>query len=174
MPRNAGSGWLAHAQTGAWFSAVGVTLKGMPEARFEFDERAFPILVVTCPPSCSDQEFKAFLERTGALYSRGQKFVQVFDCMQGGAVSARQRGWQADFNKKYDAQIREMNLGMAFAMSSAMTRGVLTAILWLSPLPCPHAVRSDVAQAIEWAQGQLREGGVDAPSHPVYSVSQNP
>ena len=45
--------------------------------------------------------------------------------------------------------------GYAFVIDSAVVRGILTAILWLAPMPAPHVVVSTVEEGERWLREKL-------------------
>ena len=55
------------------------------------------------------------------------------------------------------------SLGTGFVITSALIRGVLTAILWMAPVPGGHRVFSSYDEAESWALEQLRAAGLTAP-----------
>jgi hypothetical protein len=61
----------------------------------------------------------------------------------------------AEWMKGYDALIRERTVGCAFVLPSALQRGILTAILWIQPMACPHTIVGTLDEALEWTRGKL-------------------
>lgn len=43
----------------------------------------------------------------------------------------------------------------AFVLASPLVRGLLTAILWISPMPAPHEIVATVAEAEAWLNERL-------------------
>lgn len=115
---------------------------------------------VTFSGTVDDKEFESYLSTYGRVLQRGGKRVVVLDATHAGAPTASQRKRQAEWQKENAALLGVRVLGFAFAIDSAVIRGALTAILWLSPLPAPHYVASSAREALLWAEGTLEKHGL--------------
>ena len=51
-------------------------------------------------------------------------------------------------------------VGNAFVISNPLVRGVLTAILWLQPLPSDYIVVGTLKEAEAWCMKKLTEAGI--------------
>lgn len=116
-----------------------------------------PIFMVHYEGLLPDDGFRDYLaqvERT--LYGpEGKKRVLIHDARAAGPSPPTQRKMQAEWLKKHDARLREITLGSVFVIDSTLVRGILTAILWLQPLPMPHEVCSSVEEGLDWALKRL-------------------
>ena len=83
--------------------------------------------------------------------------------MRAGGTPPTQRKRQAEWQREHERAIREYSLGTAFAISSALVRGDLTAIFWVQPLPNPYFIAVSLAEAERWALAQLAAAGLRAP-----------
>jgi len=130
--------------------------------RVTIDLSFMPIFMVVHEGVLTDREFKDYLrdvERT--LYGPDAKMrVLVQDARTSGQVPAIQRKMQADWLKQHEARLRDLTLGSAFVIDSALVRGLLTAILWLQPLPMPHEVCATIEGALDWADTKLKDRGL--------------
>jgi hypothetical protein len=70
------------------------------------------------------------------------------------------------------AQTKANTLGCVFVLDSVFSRGALTAILWLQPMPCPHAVVSNMDAALEKASQWLAAEGLTIPPVPNEPMRQ--
>ena len=130
---------------------------------FSFDESRLPLLVVTFVGESTDAEFDAYLARMTQMVRRGSRYGVLFDARAAARPTPRQRQKQADWMKEYAPSLRANNAGIAFVIESAVVRGALTAILWLSPMPTSHNVVATVAQAEEWLAQLLANEGLSFP-----------
>ncbi|HJL17482.1 MAG TPA: hypothetical protein RMH99_17565 [Sandaracinaceae bacterium LLY-WYZ-13_1] len=130
----------------------------------DIDTSRFPVVDVTFHGQVSDEQFADYLERMTEVATRREKNVVIIDASRAGATPPTQRKMQADWLKKHEATLERHSLGTAFIITSRMIRGILTAILWLSPMPGDHAVVSTYVEAEDWAFERLWEAGIEPPA----------
>ncbi|MEP7126108.1 MAG: hypothetical protein ABJE95_34565 [Byssovorax sp.] len=130
----------------------------------EVDESRFPLLVVSFHGVVSDEKFDAYLATITRRLRRRDRYVTLVDATRAGHIPATQRKKQADWQRSHTELLRTHNLGTAFALSSPMIRGFLTAIFWMQALPSPHHVAATRAEAEGWALECLRRHGLCIPA----------
>jgi hypothetical protein len=133
----------------------------------EVDLRRWPVIVFAFHGLVSADEFDEYLQALEHILDRGTKHVGVVVGGADHALDASLVRRQAAWIKQHEARMRYQSLGVAFALDSPMMRGVLRAILWLAPLPQPHAVFPSRSQAMTWACARLQEAGVVFPRRAV-------
>lgn len=74
-----------------------------------------------------------WLENMQQADAEGRQLVLLVDGRESNGMSAGQRKVTVDFAEQHDALIRRVCAGQALVLSSAIQRGVLTAILWIKP-----------------------------------------
>jgi hypothetical protein len=115
-----------------------------------------PVQLVCCTlvGMQSDRGLDAWLDEYEALLTaardRGYKLVELLDISRAAPLTAKQRRTQADWNSAHEALMQQALLGVCFVASSVVMRGVITAVLWLKPMPVPHAVCAEIDQAVQW------------------------
>lgn len=114
-----------------------------------------PVYIVTFTGKVEDHEFRAHLVALSQLIERVGSRALVYDARLAQPAPASQRHMQAEWMKRYEAEIRRGTAGIAFVVPSALVRGALTAVLWLQPLPCPHMVTANFEGGFRWAHQQL-------------------
>ena len=134
---------------------------------FRFDDSRFPLVVVTFSGSLGDDDFEAYLARMSGLLARRSKNVTLLDARAADSPSARQRAKQADWLKANRETLQQYSLGTVFVISSAMVRGALTAILWMSPMPAGHTVVGTLEEGEHWAYERMVAAGVPLPPPPA-------
>ena len=112
----------------------------------------------------SDKHIVEHLEeyRLLLLEARGQghKLVDILDIRDAAPPTAKQRRMQGEWNTEYEALMRQTLVGFTFVVSSTVMRGIITAIMWIKPLPVPTAVFTQLEDAIAWGFERLGEEGV--------------
>ena len=128
-------------------------------AAIEFDDSRWPLVVVTFRGEITDAEFNAYLKALERNLERCEKSrvktAILFDTENGGASNAAQRKAQSEWIKKHFQHSAKWCVGYAFAIPSAIVRGMLQAIFWLSPMPSEHIVVKTRAEAELWLSSRL-------------------
>lgn len=127
----------------------------------EFDDTQWPLVIVTFEGVSTEPEFDDYLRRMSGYLARKETIATVLDATRAGPTPPTQRRKQAEWMRENEAVLRRQSAGTAFVISSAVVRGVLTAILWLQPIPQEHVVVATRAEGIRWAREQLRKRGVN-------------
>lgn len=82
-------------------------------------------------------ERQRFIE--SALHDR-RRVAIVFDASRSGERSATQRLEWARWIERHHRTISRFVAGCAFVVPNPLVRGIVTAVSWLRPLPCPHTL----------------------------------
>jgi hypothetical protein len=124
------------------------------------DLSRYPLVVVTFVGLATEAEFDAYLAAmTKMINERKQKNVVILDATQSGRSPPSQRKKQARWIKEHEHLLRAYSFGTAFVITSALVRGVLTAIFWVQPLPNDYTIVATLEEAERWAAAKLRDGG---------------
>ena len=114
-----------------------------------------PLILVTYYGAASNDQYAAYLEELTKITQRNQhnrNMVVINDATRWIRSNAEQRRMQADWIAKNTEVLRGRTAGVSFVISSAVVRGGLTAILWLSNMPCPYRVTGTLTESIDWAR----------------------
>ncbi len=128
------------------------------------DTSRHPIVTVRFSGYISEPEFDQYLAAMTNVINRSEKTLTILDARHAIRNPASQRKKQADWLKTHEARLRQYSLGTAFVITSPFVRGVLTAILWLQPLPNDYTVVATLEEAEAWAARQLAAAGIAMPS----------
>jgi hypothetical protein len=127
------------------------------------DEGQWPIIIVRYAETVDESEFDALLacidEKLERAAREGRKIGLIYDNRSNYRASPRVRSKQAAWMKKRAALMRGQLVGVAFVFTSALVRGVLTAVLWLTDMPMPHLVASTMAEAEDWVRKRYDDQG---------------
>jgi hypothetical protein len=133
--------------------------------RLRFDVDVFPVItVVFAEDGCSDEDIEHMIRGFQGVLRRREKFSVIID---GGGLTAipnaRQRARAAEYEREAEAVIRQFNVGSALVVDSALGRGVITALRWISKATAPEAVFATPAEAGRWCIAQLEAARVVVP-----------
>ncbi len=131
------------------------------------DTSRHPIVTVRFSGYISEPEFDQYLAAMTNVINRYEKTLTILDARRAIRNPASQRKKQAEWLKTHEERLRQQSLGTVFVITSPFVRGVLTAILWLQPLPNEYAVVATLEEAEAWAARQLAAAGVAVPSEPA-------
>lgn len=123
--------------------------------RFWLDDSSWPMLVVTLPPTPTDEDLVAYLKQLGTYRQRRQPYVLLIDATYAMSFSPRQRKLQAEHVRQGLPITRIYLKGIAYVAQSAIKRGMITALHWLVTPPAPHDVFATRAQAEPWLMQRL-------------------
>ena len=125
------------------------------------DDGRWPRVYVTWPAEpMADEQFESIVLAISALLERGQRYVLIHDARRAVRPTPKQRAFAAAQQKKDAERTRRLVAGVALAVSSPLTAGVVTAINWIAPPPYPLKTFSTMAAAEAWATERLE--GKDA------------
>jgi hypothetical protein len=134
------------------------------ERVLQVDTSRFPIVVMTVSGRVTPADLQHMMDRYDALLAEGERYFNVV-IQEAGAdgFDAVQRKQIADWQRSREARVKEVNVGSAIVLTSALMRGALTALEWLAPPPTPQRSFSTREEAMEWARASLRQAGIEPP-----------
>jgi hypothetical protein len=112
------------------------------------DESEAPILHLTYPRQTTLAELEKYYEAVGAFLERlDTQVAWLVDCTHIIAANAEQRRYVAEQEAKYKEIQEKYYVASGLYVANAMTRGIITAVFWLSPPPYPYKIFSSRAPA---------------------------
>jgi len=119
----------------------------------------WPVVIMRPPAQLMrDDDFQAYLEwMERYVTTRRIPYAVVNDARLAPPPSANQRKMVAAQMQRLDAYTREYCKGATFVFESALMRGIMTAIFWITKPGYPTEVFGDVGSAVEWCQAQLNQ-----------------
>jgi hypothetical protein len=114
----------------------------------------------TFPKLSSDvelEEFLGVLEANVATQRAPFAWVILADALL--SSTAKQRKMFAAAEARMKEQDKKLCAGTAFVLTSAIARGAITAVYWLSPPVYPYTIVANEAAAVAWCESKLRESG---------------
>ena len=126
-----------------------------------YDISRWPLVIVTLSQlEMSDAELANYLDWMDELFLRGGKFAVLLDYRQAPYLEAKRRQLIGARTKaaleRYPGQL----VAFAFIISSAVQRGIFTAILWMSRSAETTRVFSSLSEGEAWLSSRLRSAGI--------------
>ena len=131
------------------------------------DRRRAPLIRVTLCGTVTDKAFERYLADSDQVIGASMPYVLFYDAAGEATISADQRRRQVAWIRRNDAALRKLCHGAAFYFDSALTRGALTAVLWMEPLPFNHMIVSSRHEGLKWAEDRLRAANIALPPQPA-------
>lgn len=129
--------------------------------RFELDDRYFPLLIVLAPPSFDDESFADLFKFFEGAFRRRSRYALVIDTSAVVSVpSAKQRALISAWEKVNVQETRRWNVGVSLVVTSALVRGVLTALTWIVPAETQRSTVATRRESVDWCCEQLVADGV--------------
>lgn len=126
-----------------------------------------PLLCLRAIGHPNDQELVESLQSiVGLLQDERQlqrRAVIILDLRKAGPLSAPQRRTASEWMKQNKELYKQSILAAVFIIDSPIIRGVLTALLWLSPIELPYEVVGSLDEAVRWAISRFDAARVPIP-----------
>lgn len=100
----------------------------------------------------SDIDLDGFYADLDRLLARRETFATVQDLSGASPLDPKRRKRFAQFLAERAEVIKHYLVCNAIVVDSALTRGFVTAILWVTPSPVPYKVFATRADAIAWCK----------------------
>ncbi|HEX9105168.1 MAG TPA: hypothetical protein VF997_23315 [Polyangia bacterium] len=121
----------------------------------EIDEGAWPLVIFRFRGQASMEELNTYLARQDVLLARKEPMLSLVLAQEAKLWETPVLRRQADWIKQNQELLRRYSLGAALVIQSPIVRGMLKAILWIQPMPQPHAVFPTVEGALRWLREQV-------------------
>jgi len=119
------------------------------------DDSKFPLIVVTFSGHTSDADFETYLRDLTRVSMREGPKAFLFDARASASTPPSQRRRMAQWMMHDMTRARGGFACVAFVFSSAVVRGVLTAIFWLAPMRLRHGIFADIEEANQFCLAQI-------------------
>jgi hypothetical protein len=133
-----------------------------------FTTEHWPIVVLTCGETTTDEEQEAMFRDWEKVFARREPYACITDtrkvCDPG---TAKSRARVAEWSKSVAPEVKRYSLGHALVVNSALVRGALTAINWVHKTPVPEGSFGTMVEAWDFCLSNLSAGGIVVPAHIV-------
>ena len=122
-----------------------------------YDTSRWPIFQARMPvEGMLDHEFDAHVERLTRLLATEKRVGLSVDARDATPLNAKQRAVIAAVHRQAFQRDPNVLAGVAVVLSSAIERGILTAIVWAARTSFPTHAFATPESAFEWLQERLR------------------
>jgi hypothetical protein len=128
--------------------------------RIVLDTSMRPTLVVTFDGEVDDQAFATYIADYRRELDREERYAAILDARRAGLTPSTQRRMQAEMMKEYRDRIASLSVGVCFVIDKPIVRGILTAVLWLQPMPTAHSIEKSLDDAVTWSNARLATAGL--------------
>lgn len=134
-------------------------------AHMKLDETMWPIAVFTLGEATTDDDWRGMFAHYEAFYTRRQLFHAITDASRARSFpTPAQRKLIAELSRDHEPRSRKWCVGGATVLTSAVARGVLTAITWLAPPVYKLTYHATLDEAVDEASRTLQAKGVVVPA----------
>lgn len=111
----------------------------------------------------TDQSLDLYLRESAEDLGRRTVHCVLHDSQTAMGLSAAQRRRMAEHLATHKDAIAQWTSGVAIVTPSAIVRGMITAVNWITGTPCPQRTFSTVAEARTWL-AEVHEAKTHAPA----------
>jgi hypothetical protein len=126
----------------------------------QFDDSAWPLVVLRYPKVIDHDDFMRHLERVVGYVKRREPWGMINDSRGSGHPNAKQRQAIANLYDAHEDSVRGFWRGTAIIFDSSVTVGVVTALTWLRPAPHPFKAFTDYDEGRSWVLSALPPGSI--------------
>ncbi|MCA9578587.1 MAG: STAS/SEC14 domain-containing protein [Polyangiales bacterium] len=124
----------------------------------ETDRSEWPLLVVRWPEGVvTDESLDRYLAESVQDLSRRTVHCVMHDSRTAMGLSAAQRRRMAAHLAQHEHAIRQWTSGVAIVSPSAVIRGMITAVNWITGTPCPQRTFATEPEARAWLRDVHRQ-----------------
>jgi hypothetical protein len=120
------------------------------------DDSAWPLVIDTSSGAATDDDIERYVAAHDRYLARRELYAAVLDARGADQMSAAHRRRVAQWLTEHREELRRYHVALAFVSSSALIRGVLTAIYWLHPPPYPYKMFASLDEAKTWAREMIQ------------------
>ncbi len=134
-------------------------------------EEYWPLVVIRWRAETNDEDIERYIERSLEHLSRAEPHVILHDARMARGLGAAQRKKFAQHIKEHEHAIRAHSAAVAMVSESGLIRGMVTAVGWIFPTPCPQRAFSTLGEATDWLREQLEAKGGHWPAGAVEALT---
>jgi hypothetical protein len=124
---------------------------------FTFDYKHWPICRVKVVGDITEADVRWIVAEFDKYCALGLRWVMIVDCLTARSMGASARSILVNWEKANAVTSASSTNWCAFVFSSAVVRGIFTALAWLGGFPHPVAFYPTLDQAEAAAEQKLKE-----------------
>ncbi len=126
-------------------------------SKIVFDDSRHPLISIVWPPEYTTADVADFVVQAKKLVMNRERIAIINDVLRTRAPTAIERKMITDGVGATSNYYRNYVAGWSDVLHNPFIRGVITAILWVSPPVYPHKVHVSLAEAEVWCRAQLEQ-----------------
>jgi hypothetical protein len=131
----------------------------VPNVNFDYERS--PLVTITWPAGWGPADLQGFIDDMTTMVRREQRIAVINDIRNTRAPTAAERKLIASAVSESEMYLRKYVLGWADVSSSALIRGIVTAIQWMNPSVYPHSIHGTMLEGESWCLARLRTAGLE-------------
>lgn len=125
-----------------------------------YDKGQWPIFQARMPAQAmSELEFAAHVEQLTRVLMSDERVALLVDARGAPPLNAKQRAAVAAVHRRAFERDPNVLVGIAVVLSTALERGIMTAITWAARTTFPTHAFATPELALAWLHAQFRERG---------------
>ena len=135
------------------------------ETRLRFIDDGFPLVLSIAPRVWQDSTIEEMAAGYERYFTRGERYALISASPTGSVFGAKHRKQVADWSNspRVRQKSAELCIGSATLARDALSRGALTAVLWLFKPASPHEVVATPEEGVDWCIAKLQAAGIALP-----------
>jgi hypothetical protein len=135
------------------------------ETSIRFIDDCFPLVLSMGPRVWQDTTIDDMAAGYERFFARGERYALISAAPRGSVFGAKHRKQVADWSNSPRVRQKsgELCIGSATLARDALSRGALTAVLWLFKPPSPHQVVATPEEGVDWCIAKLQAAGIALP-----------
>jgi hypothetical protein len=129
-----------------------------------FEDTLWPLLHLKFVGEHTPAQYEEYLVRLETYLRRPEPCIIIADTNVAQSVPLSHCRRQAEWGREHEALLREKVLGVAFVVTSTLSRLSLNVVVQLGPMPMPYTFVSHARAAAEWAAERFSDTGLLQPS----------
>jgi hypothetical protein len=130
----------------------------------EFDDRRWPILVVTFTGDHSEKTTEQFMQGMEGYYERREPFAMIVKIDSYRAEDVRLIKRVAMWYMEHQEAFEEFGCGLALVPPSESFRFVLSTFMVIAPIPDHYTVAKNLDEALAWVESRMETNKPPTPA----------
>jgi hypothetical protein len=131
----------------------------------QFIDEGFPLIRTIAPRVWQDTTIDEMAAGYERYFARAERYTLLSASPRGSVFGAKHRKQVADWSNSPRVRQKsgELCIGSATLARDALSRGALTAVLWLFKPASPHEVVATPEEGVDWCIAKLQAAGMALP-----------
>jgi len=138
------------------------TTTARPVSRVQFHDNLWPLLITMGPATWTERNVAEMAEGFERYFLRGERYALISASPRDSVMAARERKLVTDWTNtaRVRDRSRELCVGSATIVRSALARGALTAMMWIWKPASPHLAVANTEEALDFTLAQLAAASI--------------